>query len=459
MLLETPPLSTSALAGSNHVPLRVLEVELAKPLPALSACDEKTGRRYRRARCLVRLHTRPLGLVELELGEHGLSAENYAAHIWQQLGGQINAHLQEDGLPGVSALDPTGLPTASMPACQQAREQFAARAPFVSVIVATRNRPERVRLCVQALLALEYPRYEIIIVDNAPTTRATADLIESVYGDVPQVRYIREDHIGGARARNRGIRAAQGEILAMTDDDVIVDRYWLLELVKAFRVADDVACVTGLVLPAELDAPAQFLLEEFGGFSKGFARCIFDMREHRQRGPLYPYAAGRFGTGANMALRAQFLRQSGGFDQALGPGTPAMGGEDLAVLFQVVRGGYKLVYEPAAVLYHPHHRDYAALQKQIYAYGIGLTAYLTKILFDRPLLLFDLSPRLLAGLAYALSSRSPKNSKKSARYPRELNILELKGMLYGPFAYCSSRWKASRARKNEPAVKKEEFGL
>jgi hypothetical protein len=234
--------------------------------------------------------------------------------------------------------------------------------------------------------------------------------------------------------------AAKGEIMAFTDDDVLVDSYWLVELVRGFSRADDVACVTGLILPLELETPAQFWIEEFGGFNKGFTRRVFDMAENHPKTPLYPYTAGRLGSGANMAFRATFLRSVGGFDPALGPGSPAQGGEDLTLFFQAVTLGYKLVYEPASLAYHPHYREYVGLRKQIYNYGVGLVAYLTKNLLDNPRLLFDFIPKLPYGLVFTLSTDSPKNSKKSEDYPKELTTIELKGMLYGPFAYLYSRW-------------------
>jgi len=442
--LGTPGIVEQA---SNFEPLRIIEVELGQPLLDVSACDENTDRYYRRALCLVRLHTQPLGLVELQLDEHRVSLDQYAAYIWQALGEKINEHLRQDGLPEVTGLSALGLSNSSIPACLEERARFVAQAPFVSVIVPTRDRPEQVRRCLQSLLALHYPRYEIIVVDNAPSSSATADLIQQTYCAVPQVRYIREDRPGSSWARNRGMMAARGEILAFADDDVIIDRYWLLELVRAFSRADRVACVTGLVLPVELETPPQFWIEEYGGFSKGFTRRIFDMAENHPKTPLYPYTAGRFGTGASMAFTAAFLRSVSGFDPALGPGSPAQGGEDLTLFFQAVTRGYKLVYESAALVYHPHRRDYSGLRKQIYQYGIGLAAYLTRSMLDTPRLLLDLVTKLPYGLFFILSARSPKNSKKSENYPQELTMLERKGMLYGPFAYMRSRWAIRNARK------------
>lgn len=441
--LETSPILTQT---AEYAPVCILEIELAEPLPSISAVDEKTGYHYQRARCLARLHTRPLGVVEFQLAEGPTSPYEYAQHIWSTLGAQINEHLRQDGLPPVTDLGAAGLPGPSTPRCIEERKAFLPHAPFASVIVPTRDRPQQIQLCLRSLLALHYPQYEIIVVDNAPSTSATADFIQQAYRNVPQVRYIREDRPGGSWARNRGIIAARGEILAFTDDDIVVDAYWLVELVKAFSLADNVACVNGLLLPLELETPPQFWLEEYGGFSMGFRRRIIDMMKNHPKTPLHPYTVGQFGSGASMAFTSAFLRRVGGFDPALGPGSPARGGEELALFFQAVTQGYKLVYEPTSVAYHPHHREYAGLRKQIYNYGVGLSAYLMKNLLDNPRLLLDFATRIPYGLYFTLSTRSSKNRRKSARYPRELTRLELLGMLHGPFAYLQTRWTIPRAQ-------------
>jgi glycosyltransferase involved in cell wall biosynthesis len=434
---ETSAIATQAPGFS---PVRVLEVELGQPLPAISAYDEKTRQHYSRAVCLVRLHTQPLGLIELQLDECETRADEYARRIWRALGATINEHLRQDGLPPVEGLDAGGLSHTSPPRCLEERAAFFAHAPFVSIIVSTRDRLEHIQRCLHSLVSLHYPHYEIIVVDNAPSTNALADYMRQAYQDVPWVQYVREDHPGASRARNRGIRVARGEILAFTDDDVVADPCWLLELIRGFGLAADVACVTGLILPLELETPAQNWFEEYGGFSKGFSPLIFDMAEHHPRTPLHPYTTGRFGSGVSMAFTAEFLRSVKGFDPALGPGRPAQAGEDLTLFFQVMTRGHKLVYTPASLLYHLHRRDYVGLRKQMYSYGIGLTAYLLRNMLANPRLLFDFVGRLPYGLYFTLSGRSPKNSKKSTDYPRDLTMLELKGMLWGPFAYFRSWW-------------------
>src|SRR5260221_6726654 len=287
----TRKLEVAAAQMPDLAPVRILEIEVGQPLPDVPAIDEKTGQHYPRALWLVRLHTQPLGLMELRLGEHGVSPEECASHIWHVVSKRINEHLRQDGLPGLTGLDVTGLFEPATPACLEEREQFLARAPFVSVIVPTRDRPEQIRHCLQSLVTLHYPRYEIIVVDNAPSTSATADFMRQTYGDVARVRYIREDRPGRCLALNCGAMAARGELLAFIDDDVAIDRYWLVELVRGFGDADDVAWVTGLVLPIELETPSPFLLEERGGVCKGFALPLFDMRENHPKNPLHPYTA------------------------------------------------------------------------------------------------------------------------------------------------------------------------
>ena len=85
-----------------------------------------------------------------------------------------------------------------------------------------------------------------------------------------------------------------------------------------------------------------------------------------------------------MAFRTDYLRRRRGFDAALGTGTVAMGGDDLAAFYDVVSAGHRLVYEPGAIVLHQHYRDYAALRRQTYGYGAGLGAHLTRCLIDDP---------------------------------------------------------------------------
>jgi GT2 family glycosyltransferase len=432
----------AAPAPRDFKPVRVLELEIGHPLSAIQPCQDSDGHAYERAMALVRLHTRPLGVLELPIEPDGLGADDIAREVWRAFQAEICAHMRQDGSAEPDSLGAAGLPSTKASMCVRERDTVLAGAPFASVIVATHDRPVKLATCLRSLLSLDYPHFEIIVVDNAPSSRATADFISQVYGDEAKIRYVREDRPGLGCAHNRGLREVQGEIVAFTDDDVVVDRHWLAEIATAFTIAGNVGCVTGMISPMELETPAQIWIEQYGGFGKGCVRRIFDLGAHRSKSSLYPYAAGAFGSGANMAFRASALRAIGGFDPALGAGSPGVGGDDLAAFFQIITKGFTLVYEPGAIVHHAHRREYAGLQRQVYGYGVGLTAYLTKCVLDNPAILLDVTPKIPRGLLYALSSRSPKNSRKLPSYPRELTTLERKGMLYGPIAYFRGRRQA-----------------
>ncbi len=426
-------------------PIRVMEIELSQPLPEIPAQDLQTGRIYRRGLGLVKLHDQPLGKVSLDLPDPGLTPQALGRRLWEELGDKIQEHLLVDGIISPSHLSPEGLPYNSIPPCLQERDKFLNSAPCASVVIATHNRTDSLAATLHSLLAMEYPSFEIILVDNAPNSNQTAEYIHQAYGGSEKIRYVREEYPGLSVAHNRGLMEVNTRYVAFTDDDVLVDRYWLTELMRGFQVCNRVACVTGMITPAELETPAQQLLEQYGGFSKGFTQQIFDLDTHQIRHPLYPFTAGWFGSGASMAFDTQFLKKLGGFDPATGAGTLAKGGDDLAAFFEVISAGYQLVYRPSAIVKHRHRPEYDGLRKQAYGYGVGLTAYLTKTLIDRPRRIISLALRLPSGLTYLLGPHSRKNANKHHGYRRELNYVEYLGMLYGPIAFLRSRKRAREA--------------
>jgi glycosyltransferase involved in cell wall biosynthesis len=421
-------------------PARMVEVELSEPLPLVLPYDEQTKRYYERVEVLVRLHTQPIGRIGLNIDKEALSAESFAKLIWLELGSAINAHLLHDSHPGIDGLEAVGLPPVKEPRCLQARTRVLKNGPFVSVVICTRDRIKHLEACLAQLMQLEYLHYEVIVVDNAPQTSATADLIKQQYGNSTRVRYVREDRPGLSRARNCGLWEAHGDIIAYLDDDERVDPYWLASLVEAFESAENVACVTGLILAAELETPAQGWLEQFGGFNKGrgFNKLTFNLTTHRSSHPLYPYLASHFGAGGNMAFRTATLRTLGGFDPSLGAGTLAGGAEEIEVFFRLVASGYTLVWEPAAIVRHFHRRDADGLRRQLYNYGTAFTAFLTRCLIDDPKRIFFLLSRLPHALLYLLSPGSTRNNRK-LDYPLILTLSELTGMLFGPLLYLRQR--------------------
>lgn len=435
----------------DYQPIKIMDIELDHPLPIISPLDGKGTPKYQRALILVRLHTRPIGLLTLDINGEQITPAYLAEQLWAKYGGQINLHLQNDGLSTVNELSEAGLTTEGELRCLSVRQQLLAEAPLVSIVISTRERAQSLSNTLNSILALDYPSFEVILVDNAPKTNATREYFNYIRPRFIRhninLRYIREDTPGLAVAHNRGLEMVRSPYVAFTDDDVTVDRNWLVEIILGFNAAPSVGCVTGLVIPVELETPAQVLFEEYGGFIKGFNQQIFGLNGFRPDHPLYPYSPGHFGTGANMAFRTDLLKKSGGFDPALGIGTPSLGADDLAAFFQTIASGNQLVYQPSALAFHQHRRNYDSLRKQMYGYGTGLTVFLTKLLVDNPKLFFDIAPKVPLGLKYAFAPDSPKNRRKSKSYPRELEWLERKGMLYGPLAYLISRWRYRKQKR------------
>jgi glycosyltransferase involved in cell wall biosynthesis/GT2 family glycosyltransferase len=435
-------------ASPDFVPVRMDDVEIGAPLPALPAGDPRTGLSYGSSLCVVRLHGRPLGLIRVELPPEGLSAHALAARIQAELADEVGQHLSDDGLPP-SALDAGGIPGPEPPLCAIALGELLREAPSVSVVICTRDRPDSVKTTVRSILACRYPpeRLEVIVVDNASRTDAVARLSQDDFeGEVP-FRVVQEPAPGLSNARNKGVREATGEIVVFADDDVEVDRDWLAMLVAPFARGERVGATSGTTLPGALETPAQRWVEGFGGRVRGFETRVFDLLDPPADQPLFPFTVGDLGAGRNMAFRRDVLIEQGGFDPALGPGTLAHDGDDIEALLRVLLSERQVVHEPAAIVWHAHPRDYEELEQRVWGYGIGLTACLTKALITHPALLGDLLRKLPRGLAFALSSGSAKNAGRQADFPKALVRLELRGMAYGPIAYARSRLDQRRRRR------------
>ncbi|MFB7874114.1 glycosyltransferase [Nocardia sp. NPDC056064] len=445
---EPPRALTEAGAARTieqaDLPVGRVDVELSMPGRELALADPSV--QPAKILALLRLHGHPIGIAVLD-GQLGPAWHKHAPAVWAAVGEAVDAHLIADGLPRATHLDDVASEPVVSAQCQRWHEELLLHAPVITVVVATRDRPDSVCECLDALLQMEYPAFEIVVVDNDPTTEATSTAIARRFG--ARVRYVRENRRGLAAAHNRGVSAARGEIVAFVDDDVVVDRHWLTGIAEGFASGPDVACVTGLILPAQLETPAQLLLEQHGGFDKGFELRVFDTGPNRPADPLFPFTAGAFGSGANMAFDAAVLRELGGFDQAIGAGTFARGGDDLAGFFRVVVAGHQLVYQPSAVVWHRHHREMAALRNQAYGYGVGLGAFLTSALIHEPRTIPALVRRLPRGVGYTFGAASARNRGRYDGLPGGLARLEQRGVLFGPVAYVVSRWR-TRGRGGRP---------
>lgn len=430
------PVTTDAPAVQSIVeddlPVGRTEIELSSPPSRLVLAEPSP--RIGKILALIRLHTYPLGIVVLD-GRVDRSWATHAPTVWSAMREAVNAHLAADLDPPVDAADLYSRAIRPVVRCQQRRAEVLTAAPHITVVVATRERPDSLRSCLFELLDLEYPSYDIVVVDNEPVSTRTAELVARF----PEwVRYVREDRSGLAFSHNRGLEEVRGTIAAFIDDDVLVDRHWLTGIAEGFAAADGVGCVTGLIMPAQLETPAQLLWERHSGSHKGFGLRVFDSQDHRRADPFFPFTAGRLGSGINMAFDTAVIRDLGGFDPAVGSGDFARGADDLEAFFSVVLR-HRAVYQPAAIVWHRHQRDMAALRNQAFGCGVGLGAYLTSVMVREPRMWPYLLRRLPSGLAEVFRSSSARNSGWHDGWPSAR--LEKRGTAYGPAAYAVSRWR------------------
>ena len=425
-------------AQRTVAPVGILDVELSEPVVSVPADG------WASALVLVTLHGRPLGTVEVAPTNGCVEPSTIMRTVEHELGEQMRAHLRRDGLDDVRQKPPA---EEAGHRCLRDLDP-PGRPPLVSVVVATRDRHQQLVACLRSILDVTYPSFEVIVVDNAASDRSTEHTVDELFGNDPRVRYVREGRPGASHARNIGAAVGRGEIVAFTDDDAVVDRLWLAALVAGFGDDPRVASVAGLTLPRALETAAQQAFESYGGMGLGFEARVYDLEENRGDTRLYPYTAGIFGASNNVAFRRQQFLDRGGFDETLGPATPAFGAEDLDVFLSLILDGYRIGYEPGAMVRHEHRRAFPDLYWQVFTYSAGFTALLTKWAFSDRKVGIELAgrvPRLIP--AALLRAHRGGADDGCGDYPRQLRWLERAGYLYGPIAYGRSRarvWREGR---------------
>jgi len=361
------------------VPIRweVIHLKLSEPMGAMNAPQNAAG-----AYLVFWWNDVPLGYAVIHAGEFPLNEADVWRRALRAIAPAVGNYSLENGfkppLPVLRRKASYDVPITLEPllALRKPLEQVTIKAPeasekdSVSVIVCTRGRPKELRRCLAALRQLDPSPEEIIVVDNAPEERCTLEVVE----EFRRAIYWPEPIPGLSHARNSGILRSSGDIVAFTDDDVVVHRRWLLGIREALS-RDMIFGMTGLVLPAELETEAQVRFEfDFGGFSGGYRPITFDsvfFDSMVSRGaPVW-----RIGAGANMAFRREVFKRVGNFDERLGAGASGCS-EDSEFWYRMLAAGMSIAYEPRAVVWHSHRADLNVLRSQMKQYMRGHVAAL-----------------------------------------------------------------------------------
>jgi glycosyltransferase involved in cell wall biosynthesis len=417
--------------GLRRQPVRCVDIELTAPPEPL---ERLAG--YNKVLALVRLHGEPLGQVELSITGGRCRALDVRRTILKELGWPLLRRLIDDRL--AVGMPAEGWSVKELPTLRET--QSPRQLPTVTVAICTRNRPDDLAMCLESMMRVDHPPFEILVVDNAPSSDATELLVRNRF---PGLRYVREPRPGLDWARNRAILEARGDILAFTDDDCVVEPGWVGAIARTFAEDSEADVLTGLVVPYELETDAQVLFERSGGFGRGFRRTWFAV--DRERGLPWEYCgAGQFGTGANMAYRRSIFDELGVFDPALDVGTVTNGGGDLEMFFRSLVEGHTLVYEPAAIVRHRHRRTYRELRRQIANNGYGFCSVLVRNAMAYPEEKVRIAYLASWWIFRWLLRRVVASIIRPTRLPMQLLALELWAGVTGFLRYPKARREAER---------------
>lgn len=223
------------------------------------------------------------------------------------------------------------------------RELIPPQAPRVSVIVCTRNGGHTLPACLDSITRLDYPDFEVIVVDDGST-----DDIAAIVARHPGVRCIRQDPRGLGVARNTGAAAAGGEILAYTDDDCVVDPSWLIHLTRAFDRPEIGAAGGPNIPPAPVNRSQACVTASPGG--PAHVLLTDTTAEHIP--------------GCNMAIRRSAFDDVGGFL----PGYHEAG-DDVDFCWRLLEKGFVIAFSAAAMVWHNRRSTVRAFLRQQAGYG------------------------------------------------------------------------------------------
>ena len=217
------------------------------------------------------------------------------------------------------------------------------RAPFVSIIVCSYNGGRTLAACLNSLGKLNYPDYEVILVDDGST-----DDTAYIAAQFPQVRYIHQGNHGLSYARNTGAAAAKGEVLAYTDSDCMADVDWLYYLIGTL-ISGDYAGVGG----PNITPPGQNWIQACVAAAPGGPSHVLLTDTIAEHIP-----------GCNMAFYRWAFENIGGFDPEY-----RKAGDDVDFCWRLQQAGCVIAFSPTAIVWHHRRFTLRAFLKQQDGYG------------------------------------------------------------------------------------------
>ena len=178
----TPLLAVTEVSTNEDIfaPLLVMEVEISRPLPSVEY-DE----RYNGVFFIARLYSEPVGVGIVAVTQEGLTPSGLAALLWPKIRRAVAARYADAGpLPSEFTGEGLKIEASSWPSAQR-RFQVLAAPPFISVVICTRDRPEQLKGCLQKVGQVDYPNFEVVVVDNAPGDDTVRAIVKAHSGRPP----------------------------------------------------------------------------------------------------------------------------------------------------------------------------------------------------------------------------------------------------------------------------------
>ncbi len=239
----------------------------------------------------------------------------------------------------------------------------------ISVIICTRDRSDTIGQALESVCQCEYSHFDVHIMDQS-TNDQTGIIVEDLakrYADKCNVHYHFLEKAGLSRAYNAGVHVSSGEVIACTDDDVIVPHDWLSQIDRAFASDPQAGLLYGQVLiPPNLRIAAEKEII--------VPNLPIERRERLIKGGSFKV----FGMGANMAMRRGAVACVGGFDEALGGGGPLRSSQDFDFAYRIYLASLAILLVPEVKVDHYGTRTHQQWPATVVAYGIGDGAFYSK---------------------------------------------------------------------------------
>jgi glycosyltransferase involved in cell wall biosynthesis len=286
--------------------------------------------------------------------------------------------------------------------------------PGISIVVATRNRPDFLKTCLENILASNYPKFELIVADQSDGAESGA--VAQAFAHDSRLKYIKLATKGRSRAMNTALPLTQYNIIGFTDDDCRLAPDWLEQVAHVFTNRPEVDLVTGKVIAGPHDPQAGFV-------------PVFEIGQTRYCGYAQIKKPGGYGMGANTIVRRHVLETIGLFDELLGAGNSMFpASEDLDFYYRAYKAGFIHLQTPRIWLWHDGFRAKQDLTKLIIGYNRGVTGAYVK----HARLGDWTATRLLgAALNYNLSYSLKRMLKHQPPYGLRSLLESLKGLWFG----------------------------